>query len=276
MPSVYQYTDYRQFLGDAYKERRAANSYFSYRFIAQRAGFSSPGFFANVLKGKKDISLKLAMNLADLFKLNAKEKQYFELLVLFTKAQDPGEKQEYLRRLLTLRGSQVRKTAPEQWEFYEHWQTTAVREALALKPFQGDFRELAARIWPSITEREAKRAMDLLQRLGMVQRNARGVFERTDQVISVGDDIGKTIIEGFQIQTMELARKALEKLPSQQRNFSTLTLSVSRETYDAILDELRSFRRKVLEMARQSENPDRILQMNFHAFPMSPVGEGAG
>src|SRR3954463_7260401 len=98
--NIFTYFDYRKFLQDAYNERRKENPNFSYRFIASKVGFSSPGFFANVLKGKKDISLKLALKFAELFKLVRKEKEYFELLVLFNKATGAGEKKEYLDRLL--------------------------------------------------------------------------------------------------------------------------------------------------------------------------------
>ena len=91
MANIFEYIDYRQYLRDAYEERRKESPKFSYRFIAGKVGFSSPGFFANVLSGKKDISLKLALKFAELFKLGRKEKEYFETLVLFNKATGASE-----------------------------------------------------------------------------------------------------------------------------------------------------------------------------------------
>jgi uncharacterized protein (TIGR02147 family) len=269
--NIFAYFDYRQYLHDAYAERRKENPNFSYRYIASKVGFSSPGFFANVLKGKKDISLKLALKFAELFKLGRKEKEYFEALILFNKATGASEKKDYLDRLLALRGSHVKKVEAHQYEYFEKWYYTAVREALALKPFRGDFRSLAGMINPTITVQEAKKSVELLERLGLIRKGADGSYERTDAVISAGDEISKVLINAYQYQAMDLAKHALDNLPSGTRNFSTLTLSISGSTYSAMIEELRSFRRRLLEMAQKSENVDRVYQMNFHVFPLTTL-----
>jgi uncharacterized protein (TIGR02147 family) len=269
--NVFEYTDYRLFLKDAYDARRKANSNFSYRFIASKVGFASPGFFTNVLKGKKDISLKLAHKFAELFKLGRKEKEYFELLVLFNKATGNGEKKEYLDRLLAMRGSHVKKVEAHQYEYFEKWHYTAVREAMALVPFRGDYRALAALIRPPISIQDARKAVEVLERLGLVKPGPDGVYERTDAVISAGDEISRVLLNAYQVQAMDLAKNALENLPAGTRNFSTLTLSVSGNTYAAMVEELRAFRRRLLEMANNSQDPDRIYQMNFHVFPLTSL-----
>jgi uncharacterized protein (TIGR02147 family) len=267
--NIFTYFDYREYLREVYTQRRKENANFSYRFIASKVGFSSPGFFANVLKGKKDISLKLALKFAELFKLNRKEKEYFELLILFNKATGASEKKDYLDRLLALRGSHVKKVEGHQYEYFEKWYYTAVREALGLKPFRGDFRTLAGMINPPITVQEAKKSIELLEALGLIRKGMDGAYERTDAIISAGDEISKVLINAYQYQAMDLAKHALDNLPSGTRNFSTLTLSISAATYAAMIEELRSFRRRLLEMAQKSENVDRVYQMNFHVFPLT-------
>ncbi len=275
MVNVFDYTDYRAYLKDAYEARRKLNRNFSYRFIASKVGFASPGFFTNVLKGKKDISLKLAHKFAELFKLGRKEKEYFEILVLFNKASGTGEKKEYLDRLLALRGSKVKSVEAHQYEYFEKWHYMAVREALALRPFRGDFRALGALLKPPLTPQEAKKAVDLLLRLDLVRQGPDGVYERTDATLSAGDEISRVLLNAYQVQAMELAKHALDSLPPGTRNFSTLTMSVSGETYQAMVEELRAFRRRLLEMAAGSQDPDRIYQMNFHVFPLTSLPPGS-
>jgi uncharacterized protein (TIGR02147 family) len=269
--NIFEYTDYRIYLKDAYDERRKESSKFSYRFIASKVGFSSPGFFTNVLKGKKDISLKLVLKFAELFKLNRKEKDYFEILVLFNKATSGGEKKEYLDRLLAMRGSHVKKVEAHQWEYFEKWYYTAVREIIALRPFRGDFRALASMVHPAISVPEARKSIELLVSLGLIRKGLDGTYERTDAVISAGDEISKALIDTFQVQAMDLAKHAVDSLPSGTRNFSTLTLSISGPTYLAMIEELRAFRRRLLEMAQNSEDVDRVYQMNFHVFPLTSL-----
>jgi uncharacterized protein (TIGR02147 family) len=269
VPNIFEYIDYRRYLRDAYEERRKESAKFSYRFIAGKVGFSSPGFFANVLSGKKDISLKLALKFAELFKLNRKEREYFETLVLFNKATGASEKKEYLDRLLALRGTRVKNVEAHQWEYFEKWQHAVVRELIAFKPFRGDFRALAAMVNPPSSVPEARKSVELLERLGLVRKAGDGTYERTDAVISAGDAISKALIGAFQIQAMDLAKYAMDNLPVGTRNFSTLTMSVSGPTYEAMLEELRAFRRRLLDMAQESENVDRVYQMNFHVFPLT-------
>jgi uncharacterized protein (TIGR02147 family) len=269
--NIFGYIDYRQFLRDAYAERRAENSKFSYRFIAGKVGFASPGFFANVLSGKKDISLKLVLKFAELFHLGRKEREYFENLVLFNKATGASEKKEYLERLLAMRGPRVKSVEAHQWEYFEKWHHTAVRELIALRPFRGDFRALAGMVNPPITVQEAKKSIELLERLGLIRKGMDGVYQRTDAAITAGDAISKALLSNYQVQAMDLAKYAMDNLPSETRNFSTLTLSVSKSTYDAMLEELRGFRRKLLEMAQNSDDVDRVYQMNFHVFPITSL-----
>ncbi len=271
MVNIFQYTDYRAYLKAAYLERRAESTKFSYRFIAAKVGFSSPGFFTNVLAGKKDISLKLVLKFAELFKLGRKEKEYFEILVLFNKATTVGEKKEYLDRLIALRGSFIKKVAAHQWEYFEKWYYSAVRELIALRPFRGDFRALASMVNPNITVSEARKSIDLLLSLELIRKGPDGTFERTDAVISSGDEISKTLIDMFQIQAMDLAKNALDKVSRDTCNFSTLTLSISGSTYNSMIEELRGFRRRLLEMAKNSEDVDRVYQMNFHVFPLTTI-----
>lgn len=274
MVNIFDYIDYRRYLREAYEERRKESAKFSYRYIAAKVGFSSPGFFANVLSGKKDISLKLALKFAELFRLGRKEKEYFETLVLFNKATGASEKKEYLDRLLSLRGARVKKVEAHQWEYFEKWHHAVIRELISIKPFRGDFRALAAMVNPPITAPEARKSVELLMRLELIRKGPDGSFERTDAAITAGDAVSKALLSAFQVQAMDLAKYAMDNLPAEVRNFSTLTMSVSAQTYAAMLEELRAFRRRLLDMAQDSENVDRIYQMNFHVFPLSALPQG--
>ena len=55
MPSVFDYLDYRAFLAAWYQEQKSAGRGLGYRAIATRVGYSSPGFFTQILQGKTNI-----------------------------------------------------------------------------------------------------------------------------------------------------------------------------------------------------------------------------
>ena len=80
MANIYEYTDYRKFLSDWYTVMKAGNARFSQRCIGTGAGIDA-GNFANVVKGKRNLSIPVALKLADFMKLTRKEKQLLKKIV---------------------------------------------------------------------------------------------------------------------------------------------------------------------------------------------------
>ena len=68
--SIYDYTDFRKFLRDRYKEKKAALKGFTYEYIAAKSGFKSPGYFSQILKGTTRLTDRLIPALAAVFDLN--------------------------------------------------------------------------------------------------------------------------------------------------------------------------------------------------------------
>jgi uncharacterized protein (TIGR02147 family) len=68
---------------------------------------------------------------------------------------------------------------------------------------------------------------------------------------------------------MELAKRALDRVPRQERELSTLTMGISEETYAKVKDEIRKCRGRVQELARRQQKAERVYQANFQVFPLS-------
>ena len=68
---------------------------------------------------------------------------------------------------------------------------------------------------------------------------------------------------------MALGIEAIDRWTSDERSISTLTLSISRPTFERLRDKLRCLRRELLDMASSDELPDRVVQVNFQAFPLA-------
>jgi uncharacterized protein (TIGR02147 family) len=73
---------------------------------------------------------------------------------------------------------------------------------------------------------------------------------------------------------IELADAALKKLPREQRDFSTATLSIDKDSFVQITECCNRFRKEILSIASRVETPDRILQVNIQCFPVSKVETG--
>jgi uncharacterized protein (TIGR02147 family) len=267
---IFDYTDYRKLLKDLYETRKKVNPYFSYRFIGQRVGFASAGFFTNIMQGKRNISNNIIFKFCELFKFNKKESEYFELLVNFDQAEDHNRKRYYFERMLTMRKSTVHELSADQYRYFDHWYNVAIRELLNYYPFKGDFAELARMLNPPITAKEAKKAVALLEKLELIRKNENGIYEVTEKTVTTVPNVPLLAIHNFQLAAMDLGKEAIDRFPRDERSISTLTISTSKQTFKAIEEKLAAFRREVLELVKSDPYLiERVYQFNFQIFPMT-------
>lgn len=271
MQPIFEYMDYRVFLKDYLQEKRAANPNFSQRLACRKIGLKSPGHLSQIMGGKANISLTLGERIIDFLGLKAKEGEYFRRLVLYCQAKTHMDRKTGFERLIKLKQPHVRVLHADQYEFYDKWYYTAVREVLSIYPFRGDFAALGKSVVPNISAQEAEKAIRLLERLGLVLRNPRGVFEQTGSAISTGYGSQSLALDNFVVNAMELAKNALNTIPGKDRNLSWATFTVSQPTFIQIEDELRAFRRRIQQLANGDASPDRAYQINFQLFPISPI-----
>lgn len=272
MGNVFEYIEYRQLLKDLYESNKKDNSSFSYRYIGQKVGFKSAGFFSNILNGKRNISNTIIFKFAELFKFNRKETEYFELLVLYDQAKEHGRKKYYFEKMLSMRKSKVHKLTCDQYEYFDNWYNVAIRELLNYFPFRGDYVQLAKMLTPSITPKEARKSVELLERLQLIEMQEDCTYKVTNKTITTGSNskIPLVAIHNFQLQAMELGKEAIDRFPMGKRSVSTLTLSLSEECYNTIEEKLSIFRREVLDLVKNNRTPlDRVYQFNFQIFPFT-------
>jgi uncharacterized protein (TIGR02147 family) len=83
------------------------------------------------------------------------------------------------------------------------------------------------------------------------------------------------MVNGFTLSMIDLAKEAMDRFPRHERVFSCVTVGTDKAGYEEILAELREFRRRVAEIA-QRRGADRVIQVNFQAFPVSRTAELTG
>jgi len=276
MVDIFTYLDYRRFLHDLYAEKKAKSKYFSYRYLAQKTGLKSVGFFTWVLQGKRNLSPRLVLKFAEAFKLNKQETAYFELLVSYNQAKSHEEKKHYFDRIASLKRPSAKVVDTDQYEFYEKWYYSAIREMIGVQPFKDDYVRLAKSLTPSISATEARKAVELLAKLGFIVKNGDDLYERKDTTITTGESWKSLAVAHYQMQTLDLAKQAMDRFPKGERDVSTMTLSCSQETFAAIRERLKGIRQELAEMLKNDVNAECVYQVNFQAFPLSKPLTGSG
>jgi len=268
MPNIFEYYDYHKYLFDYYTEKKGTSRYFSYRYMSRQLGIDA-GYLVKVLQGQKNLSYQSTPQVASLLKLNKKETEYFKVLVLFGKTKSNTEIAEYFEKLLHISETKRTSIDADKYEFYKKWYYSVVREVIGFFPFKGDYKALAEMILPPITPGQAKKSVELLERLDLIKKNGDGFYAPTERFITTGEKWRSIAIRQFQEETIQLAKTALDVVPKDERDMSTITLSISREGFEEIKEILKQTRRQVFEVAEKDQNVNGAYQLNLQLFPIS-------
>jgi uncharacterized protein (TIGR02147 family) len=272
MSSVYSYTDYREFLKDELSSKRSRNASFSVRAAAARLGIGS-GTLCRILGGARNIGPALLPAIASFLGLKTREAEYFALLVKFSRTANPGKKRLCYEKMIAMRG-EIRQKIPEgKYAIFEQWHCLALHQLLRIVPDCADAGRLGALLDPAVSAARTRKAIDVLLRNGFIRRNERGGYSPIDTSLTTGETWRGVAIHGFQRTAAGMAALALDKFPKEERDFSTLTVSLSAERFAAAREILRKARQDLLDLDEKETSPERVYQMNFQFFPLSRIAD---
>jgi uncharacterized protein (TIGR02147 family) len=266
---VFDYLDYREFLKDVYHRNKALDAKFSCRYIAAKVGFKSASYFTQVLHGRTDMTPAMALRFAEFLKLERREAEYLELLVLYARSRSATERRCYLEQLAAFRESKAHLVPPEHYEFYECWHHTAIRELLHIEPFTGDHAALARRVRPAISVAKARESIELLVRLGMARREDDRVVRSSGASTTTGEAVRAVQVDQFHLACLDLAKSTIDEMPREERNLSTLTMTLSNEAIQRVNQEIGEFRRRILAIAEADSQESEVYHMGIQFFPMT-------
>jgi uncharacterized protein (TIGR02147 family) len=269
MADIFQYLNYCQFLNDALRERKKNNHHFSYRYISNFLNLKSPGFMNWVVHGRRKLPEALVQRIADLFKLNDREREYFALLVKYNHCTSLPERDVMFRQLVEFQKKKSSKIKPEQFKLFAKWYYLAIHELIRILPFKDDFQKLSVMLRPKIKSKEARDALEILQKNGLVRQDEDGHFKPIDALLTTGDAWESELIKNLQIELVEMGKKAIVSVPKQERDVSNLTFCASEKTMRRIADEIAALRQRILAMSENDHEADIVYQCNMQLFPIS-------
>jgi uncharacterized protein (TIGR02147 family) len=266
--SVFGYTDYRKFLIDFFDSIKSEDPEVTYAQICKETEIKSPGHLSLILHGKANISIELAERFSAFCKLKARESRYFLTMVQFNQEKKTSLKTELFEQLISFNESCIYKVGPHHYKFYDKWYHSAIRALLEFISIKDNFEDLTKMIVPAIRPDQVKGSIALLTELGLIQPDSNGYYRPTQMSIETGSAASSLMLNNFTLSMMDLASEAMDRFSRNERIFSSVTIGIDKEGYDEIVAELREFRRRVAEIA-QRRSADRVIQVNFQAFPLS-------
>lgn len=270
-PSIFEYSDYRQYLADYYLSRKASNPRYSHRVFAKQAGLSSPSHLLMIIKGSRNLSLKTIPKFADGLKLNSKEKKYFELIVLFNQAEDLQMKAKYFSEILSLKGSLkgLHNLEKEKFDFLSKWYVVAIYVLIDLKDFKPYPDWIAKRFGGLITVAQAKEALENLEKLGMIEKDSIMGFRQVSGAVTVADDTRSVAVFNYHQSMIRLASEALRANQQSLREMNGATIAIPADRLPEIKERIRAFRKEINQLASSFPDPDQVYQLNIQLFPLT-------
>jgi uncharacterized protein (TIGR02147 family) len=267
---VFEYGDYRRFLADLYAHEKAARYGFSVRVFARRARIRSSNYLRLVIDGKRNLSREMAAQFAAGCQLFGNEADFFCELVEYCQAKTTAERTRSYERLARFRQFRaVRQLDGPQAEYHSTWYLPAIRELCRRPDFVEDARWIARQLLPRISPPQAKRALALLLRLGLLERGEDARLRQAAPLVTTGvGPLGHHIFN-YHHMMLERAGHALDHVAHDEREVSCITVCVSEAQLHELKQRVRAFRRELLQQAELGNTPERVVQVNFQLFPMS-------
>ena len=268
---IFEYLDYREFLQDYYRIRKEANSSFSLRAFSDKIGFKAKDFISRVMQGEKNLSEQSIQKVASGLRLGKRESEFFAALVLFNQAETAEERNSHYAKmqeiLKIVRFSESQHLmAHYQYQVYSDWRHLVVRSLIGMFGFSGDFKELGNRVHPKITPEQAKESVKLLESCGLISKKEDGSYELSQSAITTGNRTSKTALRGFHQKCLKLGADSRDRDQPSERNISGLTLGISKDGYERIVERINAFRKEIAFLAEEDQEADSAYQLEICFF----------
>ena len=271
-PNIFDYLDYRTFLSDMFDFKKKSNHNYSYRVFAGKAGFSSPNFLKLVTSGQRNLTNESIGKMAKGFDLKKQERDFFENLVFMNQASTHDDKNHYYTKMMSVNGYlKSHKLDTSSYKYFSKWFYPAIREIAVFGDASHTPEGIADVLIPGISVKEVEKALDLLLELGLLRKDKDGKWEQVDKVLTTGPEVKSLVIANYHKEMIKLGMEALERHPKNKRDISGVTLSVKKDKITELKKRIIAFRKELLKLESEDENPEQVIQINIQAFPLTKL-----
>jgi uncharacterized protein (TIGR02147 family) len=272
--SVFDYDDFRKFLGDWLEAARAADPRVSHRWFAQRLGSTNPSALSHIVKNRRPLTEDRVPAFARILGLDATEAEYFAALVAFGQAETAAAADAAFATLTELRTRRSAAGVPDAFAFFGSWAIPAIYEMTRFPNFDEDPAWIAERTDPPISPEEAARALEICERLGFLSR-CEGRLRPGDGTVRTPERVKALATWPYHRDGLGHAVRGLHRLYGDvefqaESAFlgSSFAIPVSRVA--EIRKLLYEVQHRIVGMAEQwSDESDRVMHLTLSMVPVA-------
>ena len=270
--SVFMYFDYREYLRTVLENFQAKG--FSTRAIQEFSQVSGSAFFSRSLDNARPLSLENAKKLTKSWKLTAEESDYFLDLVRFGNEKNIDEREIYMKKLLAARAqNQEFALQDSKLQFFSKWYYPVLRDLLPLLPAKISAAKIGAMFTPALRAPQIQSGIQYLIQAGFVTLQKNGTYKVSQPIISTPPRVRSTILRKYHLKNLEVNAQVYDAFTSDDRSITSVTCSLSRESFEKVREEIAKLREKILAISREEKNPDRVCYVGFQLVNRAQIKE---
>jgi len=230
MKSVFQFLDYREFLRSHFEDRKSLAPWYSFKVMGDGVGLDQSQVY-RILHGHLHISSAALPRFQEYLKLNENEARYFAKLVSFGRARKESESRKIFSELLSLRGSRCHTLDGDQYLLYSDWHHPVVRALLGILKTSDNYELLATSVRPQITTAQARKSVQLLRNLKLIDRCDDGTWKLAGKSVSTGSTYQSLLIRQYQAHSFRLAEESIDRHPKEKRDINVINMAVDEAAF---------------------------------------------
>jgi uncharacterized protein (TIGR02147 family) len=261
MPDIFEYTNYRTYLNDFIASKKRMNSSYSLEVFCRRAAPVSRSLMSLILIGKRNLTEKNIGYICKAMDLQKRESGFFEVLVKYDQAKDTTYKSSLLSELLGYKRPNVNLVGKSE-HLLKDWGALAILELTRFEEFKEDPDWIYEVLKKRIKKSEIKTILLSLKDLELAAYNDQGKLRPTGKAFVSSDERKNLLVQCFHQSCLELSQDVLLSDPVEDREFGSLTLSLSEDDFVELKERIKGF---LLENLNRKKKEDKkiLCQLNI-------------
>ena len=279
-PQVGDYLSYRDFLRAFYLYKREITKghlrRYNYSHFSAAADIRSPNYLRLVIEGQRNLSEEMAYRFSRAMQLNKEQTEEFVLLVHYNQETDPSLRNQYLKNLSDFRLQKdlkqglIDKKTNERIPNWIGWILFAILDQEGAHFSVPKLKQLLRQ---KASETEIQHALNRLLESGQLMADPEtSEIKKGRSLIDNPEDIPVVLIRRLQTQLMCLGLESLFQDCPTEREFGTLTLSLTKKEFEDLRFQLRKFRKQIHKdnsIQRMQSKGERVYQLNLQLYPVT-------
>lgn len=265
-----EFVEYRAYLKTLFAEYQLYETGFTYTQFGQMMGYKTHNMIRHILKGRRDLTTKAALKIADFLKITAFEKKYLIALCSYENAKSSEKRASALRVLSTLKRVSIPQTViKEYFEIYQEWYYTVIREMVNRPDFKNDPAWISQQLTPSIRPKQAENAIELLRKLNLIswdQNSERLV--KTDAHITTPQSVTDLIVIQLHETFANLGKDSITRYGPEEREVRATTIRLDQAGLNEISQKMNELHDLLFKLEEKAPTGEFIMQVNSQIFPV--------